>query len=381
MCGRRQARARLAGRGTLPGQPHHRRPLGRPLSQARARRDAKPLQPPASPAPPHARHHRGTGGAPAARAPHRPGAAGRPLQRRRLHRPPHPRPAPPAASPPADPALIDCDPAFERARPGELVHIDVKKLGRIPNGGGHKVLGQVPGRANQDRRNGTGYAYLHTALDDHSRLAYTEDLPDEKAGTCARSSPAARAWFAARGVNIERCSPTTPGPTPRTLRRDTCRDLGISPRWTRPWRPQTNGKVERFHRTLLDEWAYTPALHLRHRTTSRVPRLAGLVQLPPTPHRHQRPHTSQPRHQPVRSAQLVRLQDEEQEAQEARLGHDGFGEQLTGGWIRLRLADDRDPETGPVKTSITACSGLCQMLIRAVWPPMVHSSVRWVASK
>jgi len=65
---------------------------------------------------------------------------------------------------------------FERSRPGELVHIDVKKLGRIPDGGGHKVLGRAAGRANQDRRNGTGYAYLHTALDDHSRLAYTEDL-------------------------------------------------------------------------------------------------------------------------------------------------------------------------------------------------------------
>jgi transposase len=77
---------------------------------------------------------------------------------------------------------------YERGRPGELVHIDVKKLGRIPDGGGHKALGRAAGRANQDRRNGTGYAYLHTALDDHSRLAYTEDLPDEKAATCASCS-------------------------------------------------------------------------------------------------------------------------------------------------------------------------------------------------
>jgi hypothetical protein len=71
----------------------------------------------------------------------------------------------------------------------------------------------------------------------------------------------------------------------------------------------------------------------------------------------------------------------EQEAQEARLGHDGFGEQLTGGWTGLRLADDGDPETSPGVTSIITCGGLCQMLIRAVWPSMVHSSVQWVASK
>ena len=88
---------------------------------------------------------------------------------------------------------------YERARPGELVHIDVKKLGRIPDGGGHRVLGRAAGRANQDRRNGAGYAYLHTALDDHSHLAYTEDLPDEKADICAAILRRAVAWFAARG--------------------------------------------------------------------------------------------------------------------------------------------------------------------------------------
>ena len=145
---------------------------------------------------------------------------------------------------------------YERSQPGELVHIDVKKLGRIPDGGGHKVLGRAAGTANKDRRNGAGYAYLHTALDDHSRLAYTEDLPDERAGTCAGFLTRATAWFASHGVTVERVLTDNAWSYTKNTWRETCRQLDISPRWTRPWRPQTNGKVERFHRTLLEEWAY-----------------------------------------------------------------------------------------------------------------------------
>ncbi|MFE2929028.1 IS481 family transposase, partial [Streptomyces goshikiensis] len=142
---------------------------------------------------------------------------------------------------------------YERARPGELVHIDVKKLGRIPDGGGHKTLGRAEGRRN---RTGTGWAYLHTALDDHTRIAYTEDLPDETAPTCAGFLTRATAWFASLGITIERVLTDNAWAYSKNTWRNTCRDLGISPRWTRPWRPQTNGKVERFHRTLLEEWAY-----------------------------------------------------------------------------------------------------------------------------
>jgi hypothetical protein len=87
---------------------------------------------------------------------------------------------PPPTGPPREPVR-----RYERAHPGELIHIDVEKLGGIPDSGGHKVLGRAVGRAHQDRRNGTGYACLHTALDDHSGPAYTEHLPDEKAVTCA----------------------------------------------------------------------------------------------------------------------------------------------------------------------------------------------------
>jgi transposase InsO family protein len=142
---------------------------------------------------------------------------------------------------------------YERSRPGELVHIGVKKLGRIPDGGGHRTQGRAEGRRN---RTGTGYAYLHTALDDHSRLAYTEDLPDETAPTCVGFLTRATAWFAARHVTVERVLTDNAWAYTKNTWRQTCHQLGISPRWTRPWRPQTNGKVERFHRTLLDEWAY-----------------------------------------------------------------------------------------------------------------------------
>ncbi|GAA5702456.1 IS481 family transposase IS1652 [Streptomyces avermitilis] len=101
------------------------------------------------------------------------------------------------------PALAACDRAtgepvrrYERSRPDELLHIDVKKLGRIPDGGEHQFLGQAAGSPNKDRRNGAGYAYLHTALDDHTRLAYTGDLPDETAATCAGFLTRSAAWFA-----------------------------------------------------------------------------------------------------------------------------------------------------------------------------------------
>ncbi len=91
---------------------------------------------------------------------------------------------------------------YERAQPGELIHVDVKKLGRIPLGGGHRVHGRPPTRANKRRK--MGYAYLHTAIDDHSGVAYTEVLADEQGATAAAFWRRAEAWFAARGVVVER---------------------------------------------------------------------------------------------------------------------------------------------------------------------------------
>jgi transposase InsO family protein len=142
---------------------------------------------------------------------------------------------------------------YEMARPGELVHVDIKKLGRIPDGGGHRVLGRQAGKRNS-RKHRRGYAYLHHAVDDHSRLAYSEILADERGATAAAFWGRARAFFAGIDVSVTAVL-TDNGPCYRS--RDFARALGEAKhRRTRPYRPQTNGKVERFNRTLAAEWAY-----------------------------------------------------------------------------------------------------------------------------
>jgi transposase InsO family protein len=156
---------------------------------------------------------------------------------------------------------------YEHPHPGALVHIDVKKLGNIPAGGGHRFLGRATGKQHRqaDRTSGqtsrhrhplTGHGFIHAAIDDHSRLAYAEIHPDETRQTAAAFLLGAHAWFAARGITIQQVLTDNGGCYRSHLWRDTCQQLAITPKHTRPYRPQTNGKVERFIRTLLDGWAY-----------------------------------------------------------------------------------------------------------------------------
>jgi transposase InsO family protein len=154
---------------------------------------------------------------------------------------------------------------MEPARCGDLVHIDVKKLGKIPAGGGWRMIGRSRGQRNSqaDKTSGVisrhhnpvrGYHYLHTAIDGHSRLAYSEVLNDELKETAVAFWARANAWFTECGITVRKVL-TDNGSCYRS--HVFAEALGsIQHRRTRPYRPQTNGKVERFHRTLADEWAY-----------------------------------------------------------------------------------------------------------------------------
>ena len=138
-------------------------------------------------------------------------------------------------------------------RPGELVHVDIKKLGRIPSGGGWRAHGR--GNVAHHATTRVGYAFVHSAVDGYSRLAYSEILPNEQAVTAIGFWERAHAWFAAHGITVERVL-TDNGACYKTRFSAALTAAGVRHTHTRPYRPQTNGKVERFNRTLLDEWAY-----------------------------------------------------------------------------------------------------------------------------
>lgn len=157
---------------------------------------------------------------------------------------------------------------YEHPHPGAMIHVDVTKFGNIPDGGGWRFLGREQGNRNSQAtaRNRTGYtstrhanigtAFLHTVIDDHSRVAYVEICADEKAQTAIGVLERAVAWFSDRGVNVERVLSDNGSCYRSFAWREACAALGISHKRTRPYRPQTNGKSERFHRTLADGWAY-----------------------------------------------------------------------------------------------------------------------------
>jgi transposase InsO family protein len=173
---------------------------------------------------------------------------------------------------------------YERAQPGELVHLDVKKLGRIPEGGGWRLHGRAAGE--RVRARGIGYDYVHVAVDDHTRLAYAEVLDDERGATCAGFLTRAGAFLAAHGIGIQRVLTDNAFAYRHSQAfAAAVATLGASSRFIRPHCPWTNGKAERFIRTLTSEWAYQqPWLSTSERTAA----------LPDWLHDYntQRPHTA-----------------------------------------------------------------------------------------
>jgi transposase InsO family protein len=150
---------------------------------------------------------------------------------------------------------------YERKRPGELIHVDVKKLGRIGvRGAGHRVTGNRRGQLKVSRegrqRRATGWEFVHVCVDDATRLAYVEVLPDEKGATAAAFLRRAVAWFGGMGITVERVLSDNGSCYRSRAHAQACEELGMRHLFTRPYRPRTNGKAERFIQTLTNRWAY-----------------------------------------------------------------------------------------------------------------------------
>jgi transposase InsO family protein len=140
---------------------------------------------------------------------------------------------------------------YERKRPGELIHVDVKKLVQIKRGAGHRVTGRRTHHAK-----GAGWEFVHVCVDDATRLAYVEVLPDEKGATAAAFLRRAVNWFKGMGITAERVLSDNGACYRSTVHAEACRELGMRHLFTRPYRPRTNGKAERFIQTLTNRWAY-----------------------------------------------------------------------------------------------------------------------------
>lgn len=194
---------------------------------------------------------------------------------------------------------------YERTRAGELVHLDVKKLGRIEGGAGKRVRGLKRQHYNPRLtdpggivRRTVGWEYVHIAVDDYSRLAYAEVLPDEKAQTAAAFLRRAVAFYRRHGVQVERIL-TDNGPCYRaTIHALACHALAIRHSYTRPYRPQTNGKAERFIRTLLNNWAYAAVYR---NSNERTAALDGWL----WHYNHQRNHAALGRKPPITRTNLL----------------------------------------------------------------------------
>jgi transposase InsO family protein len=199
---------------------------------------------------------------------------------------------------------------YEHDRPGALLHVDVKKLGNIPDGGGWRFVGRgrhraaTPGKPRDRHHNPKmGTAFVHTVSGDHTRLAYAEIHDDETAATATATAVLRRAvgWFAARGVVVERVLSDNGACYRSHAWRTACSDPGIRPKFTRPYRPQTNGRIERFHRTLAQGWAFR---RLYVSETHRRKALPGWLH----EYNHHRPHTAIGGHPPI--TRLTNLSDQ-----------------------------------------------------------------------
>ena len=179
-------------------------------------------------------------------------------------------------------AAARCARRYERERPGELLHVDTKQLGRFWEPG-KRVLGAQAGRPQRNRR--VGWQHLHVAIDDHSRLAYAELLPSRDAVSCARFLQRAVAWYAEHGVAIERVLTDNAKAYHARVWLEATRALNIQCRYTRIYRPRTNGKAERFIQTLLSEWAYARSYPS---SVARARALTGYLRW----YNRRRPHSS-----------------------------------------------------------------------------------------
>ena len=183
---------------------------------------------------------------------------------------------------------------YEREHPGELIHIDIKKLGRFDRPG-HRVTGNRTGQSNS---RGIGWEYLHICIDDHSRVAFSQILPDEKKESAIAFLNAALAYYNSLGVSVSRVMTDNGSCYKAHAFRDACRTLGLKHIRTRPYTPKTNGKAERFIQTALREWAYARSYDHSDRRTHELPRWL---------HRYNwhRPHASLKANTPISRLRLT----------------------------------------------------------------------------
>jgi transposase InsO family protein len=204
---------------------------------------------------------------------------------------------------------------YEHPYPGSMIHVDVKKLGNVPDGGGWRYVGRQQGAQNRQSTPNKprtswhgpklGHAYVHTVLDDYSRVAYAEIHDDETKETAAAVLRRATAWFTDRGVTVERVLSDNGGCYKSFLWRDTCAELGILHKRTRPYRPQTNGKNREVPPDPGRGLGLQEVLPNRDRPQESNAKMDPRVQPPPAPHRSRQVNAHQPLDQPLRSVHLA----------------------------------------------------------------------------